>query len=139
MLRFLWFFVSGVLAGVLGGMGMGGGTALIPLASLFFCPDANALRTANLVSFIPMAIVAVAMHAKNRLIEKKGLFKVIFACTGASFFAAVFSLGIDGEYLKKGFGAFLIVLAFFQFFFAPKLYKDLPDEKTKKIDDKETA
>ena len=70
MLRFLWFFVSGVLAGVLGGMGMGGGTALIPLASLFFSPDADALRTANLVSFIPMAIVAVAMHAKNRLIEK---------------------------------------------------------------------
>ena len=62
-----------------------------------------------------------------------------FACAGASFFAAVFSLGIDGEYLKKGFGAFLIVLAFFQFFFAPKLYKDLPDEKAKKIGDKETA
>ncbi|HBK01626.1 MAG TPA: sulfite exporter TauE/SafE family protein [Clostridiales bacterium] len=136
MLRFLWFLLSGVLAGVLGGMGMGGGTALIPLASLFFSPNADALRTANLVSFIPMAIVAVTMHAKNGLIEKKGLFKVIFACAGSSFFGAVFSLGIDGEYLKKGFGAFLIALAFFQFFFSQKVYKDENDVGKSLKDDK---
>ena len=34
-MEFLWYAVAGVLGGVLGGMGMGGGTVLIPLLSIF--------------------------------------------------------------------------------------------------------
>ena len=122
-MKYLWYGFAGLLAGVFGGMGMGGGTILIPLASLFFPPDPLALRTANLVSFVPMAITAVCVHAKNGLVEKKGLGKLIFAVTGASLFAAIFSLGIDGAIVKRGFGVFLILLSGFQFYCAFKREK----------------
>lgn len=118
-MKYLWYGFAGVCAGIFGGMGMGGGTVLIPLASLLFPTNPLALRTANLVSFVPMAITAVCIHTKNGLIEKKGLGKLIFAVTGAAFFAAVFSLGIDGSVVKRGFGIFLILLSavrIFRFF-----------------------
>ena len=36
MLKIILLAVSGIAAGVLGGMGMGGGTILIPLLTIFF-------------------------------------------------------------------------------------------------------
>lgn len=117
MLKYSWFFLAALLAGVFGGMGMGGGTILMPLAGLFFSPDPLTLRTANLAGFVPMACVALGIHLKNGLVERRGLLKMLFAVTGASFFTAIFSIGVDGELIKKIFGGFLITLSVFQFFF----------------------
>ena len=41
-MAFLTLFLCGVAGGLLGGMGMGGGTALIPLLTLFGVPQAAA-------------------------------------------------------------------------------------------------
>lgn len=38
-MEFLWYAVAGVLGGVLGGMGMGGGTVLVPLLSIFYAVE----------------------------------------------------------------------------------------------------
>ena len=70
MVKILFLAVVGVMAGVLGGMGMGGGAILIPLLTVFFKVDQISAQAINLVAFIPMAIVSLIIHVKNKRVEK---------------------------------------------------------------------
>ena len=76
-MEFCWCVIAGLLGGVLGGMGMGGGTVLIPLLSIFCSVGQHSSQAVNLISFIPMAIVALVIHLKNKLIVYKDLLKII--------------------------------------------------------------
>lgn len=113
-MKLIGIFITGLAAGLLGGMGMGGGTLLIPALTTIFGLDQKFSQTINLVAFIPMAVVALIIHAKNRLIKLKGtsflaIFALIFS-VGASFLEKL----IKGTVQKKIFGLFLIVLALWQ-------------------------
>ncbi len=121
-MKYLFYVVAGALAGVLGGMGMGGGTILIPLLTLFNGVSQHTAQAINLVSFIPMAAVALFFHIKNKLVDFKGILYVILPGVA---FAAVFSYiakNTDAVALKKVFGGFLILLSVIQFF-ADKIAK----------------
>lgn len=50
--------VFGFLGGILGGMGMGGGTLLIPLLSFLDIPQ-RTIQAINLIGFLPMSAVAL--------------------------------------------------------------------------------
>ena len=54
-MSFLVFLVCGVCGGVLGGMGMGGGTLLIPLLTIFCGVEQGIAQGVNLLSFLPMS------------------------------------------------------------------------------------
>ena len=114
-MKFFWFLIVGALGGVLGGMGMGGGTVLIPLLSICFNVGQHTVQAVNLVSFIPMAIVALIIHLKNKLVSFKKILLIIipgvFACILGSYIARL----ISGDVLRKIFGGFLILLSIFQF------------------------
>lgn len=102
------------LGGVIGGMGMGGGTLLIPLLTLAAGLEQHLAQSINLIAFIPMSIVALAIHKKNGYVELKSSLPVIcFATLGAvgGSFAARYS---GGYVLKACYGAFLIALGVFQ-------------------------
>lgn len=114
-MSFLVFFLCGLAGGVLGGMGMGGGTALIPLLTIFCGVEQTAAQGINLLSFLPMSLLAIAVHVKNGLISGKGLWFVI---PPALLFSILFSLlaaALPSRALGKGFGVFLVILSFFQF------------------------
>lgn len=114
-MEYVYFALAGLVGGLLGGMGMGGGTVLIPLLSIFMNVDQHAAQALNLISFLPMAVVALVIHFKNGLVEyKKSLFVIVpallFAVLGC--FAAK---NTEGELLGKLFGGFLAALSVFQF------------------------
>lgn len=113
-MEFLWYAVAGVLGGVLGGMGMGGGTVLIPLLSIFYAVEQHTAQAVNLIAFIPMAVVAIIIHIKNGLLDFKGIIYLIIPAvvlsSGGSFIASL----IEGDLLKRLFGGFLIALSVFQ-------------------------
>ena len=115
-LDFLWFALAGFLAGIPGGMGMGGGTVLIPILIVFLSIPQHVAQAVNLITFIPMAIVVLIFHFKNKLVKIKDLVwliipAVIFA-VGSSLLATI----IEGDLLKRIFGGFLIALSVVQFF-----------------------
>lgn len=115
-MEFVWYSIAGLLGGVLGGMGMGGGTVLIPLLSIFYSVGQHSAQAVNLISFIPMAIVALIIHLKNKLVVFKDLLKIIIpgliSCVVGSFLAKQ----ISAEVLKRIFGGFLILLSIIQIF-----------------------
>ena len=136
-MEFLWYGVAGILGGVLGGMGMGGGTILIPILTIFLSCSQHLAQAVNLISFIPMAIVALIVHAKNKLIKTKGLLLVIIPATIISLVASLLSNELNGDLLKKFFGAFLLVSAVAGFILSrikkPKNNAKTEERKIKKL------
>ena len=70
--------IFGVIGGLIGGMGMGGGTLLIPLLTLFGGITQRVAQSLNLITFLPMAVVALIIHAKNKLLDYKRALIIIF-------------------------------------------------------------
>lgn len=120
--NFLPYALSGAAGGVLGGMGMGGGTALVPILSILFSVSQHLCQGANLISFVPMAIVALIIHFKNKMVELNGLFYAIIPALLTAAAGGILSANLSSEILKKSFGAFLIVLSAVQCF-ADKIQK----------------
>ena len=107
------FILVGAIGGVLGGMGMGGGTLLIPALTLIFNFNQQIAQGINLISFSLMSILAITIHYKNGLINVKnalnfGIFATIFACLG-SFLAGKMS----SMFLTKAYGVMLLVTAIY--------------------------
>ena len=102
--------IIGFFAGIIGGMGMGGGTVLIPALILFAHVDPKIAQSINLLSSIPMTIFALIIHIRNKnvvfsLVIPIALFGVLGAICGS--FVANY---ISSQILKKVFGAFLLII-----------------------------
>lgn len=122
-MSFLIFLLCGIAGGILGGMGMGGGTLLIPLLTAVCGVKQSAAQGVNLLCFLPMSLVALGVHAKNGLLKKEGL---AFLTLPALLFSALASFAaayLPDAALSKGFGFFLIVLSLFQFAAAIRMKK----------------
>ncbi len=130
-MAFYLFFFSGLAGGILGGMGMGGGTALIPLLTIFCGVEQGAAQGVNLLSFLPMSLIALSVHAKNGLLKKEGLLPLVLPALLFSALFALLAAFLPSPILKKGFGAFLTLLSFFQFAGALRAGKG-EDEKISK-------
>lgn len=103
-------YIIGFFAGIIGGMGMGGGTILIPALVLFSKIDPKIAQSVNLLSSIPMTLVALFIHIKNKNVEFKliksiALFGVLGAVAGSSV-----ANYLSSDILKKFFGVFLFVV-----------------------------
>lgn len=114
-MSFLVYLVCGIAGGVLGGMGMGGGTALIPLLTLLAGVPQRTAQGVNLVSFLPMSAFALAVHAKNGLLETRGLWSVVVPALLFSALFSLFAASLPSAALRQGFGLFLTVLSVLNF------------------------
>jgi uncharacterized membrane protein YfcA len=116
MWRIILLVLAGIAAGALGGMGMGGGTILIPVLTIFFGAEQKQAQAINLVAFIPMAIASLIVHVKNKRVETKGILWIIIPATVLSLAGSMVAQAINGEILKRIFGGFLLLLSVAQFF-----------------------
>lgn len=131
----IWYIIVGVLAGILGGMGMGGGTLLIPLLTIFFEVDQVVAQGINLLSFIPMSVVALIFHFKNKLVDFKNFFWLVIPACVLAVLGAILAGKTDNEVLQKCFGGFLMALSVFQIvseFFLKKGEEKDSEKKEKK-------
>lgn len=114
--------IFGFIAGVAGGMGMGGGTLLVPLLS-FLDIKQHTIQSINLLSFLPMCLIALNVHSKNGLIKKNGTLKLIVPASIGAVIGSIFTSFADEKVLKICFGVFFILLAFWQLLCAIAEYK----------------
>lgn len=108
------YFLSGVISGTFGGMGMGGGTLLIPILTIFFSMEQKLSQGINLISFLVMSLIALIIHYKNGYLSLKGILYIIIS---GMIFAGVGSIlagTVPSKILRKGFGVFLCLLSIYQ-------------------------
>ena len=102
--------LAGIVGGIIGGMGMGGGTLLIPILTIFLdVPQKNA-QAINLVAFIPMAIIVTVINIKRKGIDYKSVLLVATPALVTSVISALLVKKISSKALSTGFAIFLIVL-----------------------------
>ncbi len=112
MMRILMLVLTGAVSGIISGMGIGGGTVLIPALVFLFGLDQLSAQTINLIYFIPTAIIALITHTKNKNIEKQPLKPLIFFGTAGAMLGCFLALSLKPIFLKKLFGIFLLIMGF---------------------------
>ncbi len=115
--------IIGIVAGIVSGTGMGGGTILIFLLTFMMGVEQHIAQATNLIFFIPTAIVAILVNLKNKNIDiKLAIIISVFGILGAIIGANI-SIHIDVGILKKCFGAFLVIVTLNEIYSIVKLYK----------------
>ena len=104
-----WYLLAGLAGGVLGGMGLGGGTLLIPILTLCLAVEGRTAAWLNLISFLPMSVVALCVHCKHKLVSVSDLILFLPAAVISALLCAFLSTGWDAAFLRKIFGWFLVV------------------------------
>lgn len=102
------FFIAGIFAGIVGGMGLGGGSLLIPVLTWLFGVGQKSAQWINLIAFFPMSIFALAVHFKRHRVK---LPYTAYIIVPSFLFTVAGSLSVgflSGKFLKKIFGLFLI-------------------------------
>lgn len=115
----------GVLSGSLGGMGMGGGTLLIPLLTIVLGFNQKVAQGINLISFSIMAVIVIIIHAKNKLINFKVALTFAAFSLITSILGALLASLINSVWLKTCFGLLLILIAIFNAICEIKSYYNL--------------
>ncbi len=113
--EWLWYALFGALGGILGGMGMGGGTLLIPLLGIFCGVSQHSAQAVNLISFIPMATAALVVHIKKGRVDFKNSFLIIISGIYACVVGCFIAKAVSGAVLKRCFGGALVILAVYLF------------------------
>ena len=115
--------IIGFIAGIVGGLGMGGGTVLILLLSLFLGVEQHIAQATNVIFFVPTAISAIFIFIKNKNIKfKVGLPICISGIIGA-FIGSNIAIRMNVGILRKCFGFFLILIAIYEIYSLYNMYR----------------
>ncbi|HHW56099.1 MAG TPA: TSUP family transporter [Clostridia bacterium] len=113
-------FVIGLLTGIIGGMGIGGGTILIPALTIFIGIEQHIAQSVNLLSFIPAAIIALIYHFKSKNIVYKIIAFIIIGGIIGSLIGAMVAAITKAFILKKIFAIFLFCIGVYEIFSKPR-------------------
>ena len=112
---YFFYVLAGVVSGIFGGLGMGGGTLLIPILTIFLNFDQKLAQGINLISFLVMALFSLYIHHKNGYIVTKHIFYIIIPGVLFSVLGAFLMSLTSSKILKIIFGVFLIFLSIVEF------------------------
>ena len=129
MIYFL-YVLAGIISGVFGGLGMGGGTLLIPILTIFLNFDQKLSQGINLLSFLVMALFSMFIHYKNGFIVTKHIAYIIISGMIFSVVGAFCMTILPSKVLKIVFGVFLCVLAIIEIV---KVFKKDKNKEKKKL------
>lgn len=107
---------AGLISGTISGMGIGGGTILIPALTMFLDINQHIAQGVNLLFFIPTAIIALFIHKKNGNLEfKTALPLMLWGLLGASC-GSFLALNLKARLLRRIFGIFLFLMGGYEIF-----------------------
>lgn len=101
--------LCGFGAGIISAWGVGGGTLLLLVMTLFLGVDQRAAQGINLLFFLPTAAGALFCHHKNGLLDKPTLKAAIPPAVAAALLGAWIATAVDTALLRKPFGIYLLL------------------------------
>ena len=117
MTAWLLPLLAGFGTGILSAWGVGGGTLLLLIMTLFLGVDQTTAQAINLLYFLPTAGIALVSHRKNGLLEKEAVKAAVPAGLAAAAAAVWVATAVDVAVLRRPFGVFLLftgVMTLFQ-------------------------
>lgn len=100
----------GAGTGILSAWGVGGGTLLLLVMTLFLGVDPMTARGINLLYFLPTASAGLLVYRKKGLLERPVLRQVVPWGEVAAALGALAATTLDTELLRRPFGVYLLVV-----------------------------
>ena len=102
-------FLCGLGASILSAWGVGGGTLLLLVMTLFLDVDQRTAQGINLLFFLPTAVSALICHAKGGYLDKPTLRSAVPLAVIAALAGAWIATALDVEVLRRPFGVYLLL------------------------------
>jgi uncharacterized membrane protein YfcA len=118
-------FVLAFLCAALSAMGMGGGGILLIYLTAFAGTDQKAAQGINLLFFIPIAIVALILHSRRKLVRWDLTLKYVLLGLPGVYLGWKLAMTLEAGLLSKIFGGFLLLVGL------RELFGGSPDAKEK--------
>lgn len=103
--------LAGFCTGILSAWGVGGGTLLLLLMTLFFGVAQADAMAINLLYFLPTAAMGLLYHRKNGLLDRAVLRSAAPWGTAAAAAGALAATTVDTDLLRRPFGIYLLLAA----------------------------
>ena len=123
----------GLITGAAASMGLGGGFILLVYLSVFTSTAQDIAQGINLLFFLPIALLSLIIHIRNKLIDLKLVGKYLILGLPCAVIGSFVTGIIDVEVLRKLFAAFLLYIGVSQLFGGSgkdkKVKKSKPDNE----------
>lgn len=113
---FIIYLLIGIASGILGAMGVGGGSVSILILSGFLNVEQKNSQLINLFAFVIPAVTAIIIHAKHKLIDKWNVISAIIGGIPTAIVGSFIASALPSSSLKTIFGIFLFILGSFEIF-----------------------
>lgn len=112
--------IIGFFTGVIASLGLGGGFVLIIYLVTFMGVEQMTAQGINLTFFIPIAILSLIIHSKNKMVEWKKVPKYSFTGVLGAIAGTFIALNLNSHYLKIIFAILLIIVGIRELFHKDK-------------------
>ena len=106
----------GFFSGIISGMGIGGGTILIPALLFFTDITQQQAQGVNLIYFVPTAITALITHQKKGNLDWKTARPLAVLGLAGAAAGAFLAVSLESEILRRIFGGFLFLMGLSEIF-----------------------
>ncbi len=103
-------WIVALITGFLASLGVGGGMVLILYMTIIMNVDQLTAGWTNLVFFIPIALISVIIHSKNKLILWKKAIPIILIGAVGAISGVHLAKRLDSPILTKIFAVFIILI-----------------------------
>ena len=128
-------FLCGLGTSILSAWGVGGGTLLLLVMTLFLGVDQRTAQGINLLFFLPTAAAALVFHWKNGFLDKPTLKSAVPWALIFAFFLAWVATAVDVELLRKPFGIYLLASGIMMLWPKKKKPDSAPSDEDSKPDE----
>ena len=109
MTQWLLPFLCGLGAGILSAWGVGGGTLLLVVMTLFLGVDQRTAQGINLLFFLPAAAMALLRHRREGFLDGPTIRAAVPPALAAALLGAWCANSLDAGTLRRPFGACLLL------------------------------
>lgn len=110
----IMFITISIISGIISSMGIGGGSIFILLTTIFNIFEQRQAQGYNLIMFIAVGISSTVFNLKNKNIDFKFLFKLLFPVLIGSITGNFLLRKINPSALNYAFYMFVIVLGLYE-------------------------
>ena len=100
----------GAGTGILSSWGVGGGTLLLLIMTLFLDVEPTLAQGINLLYFLPTATTGLFYHRKNGLLDAPAIKAATPWGAAAAIAGAMIATAVDTAILRRPFGVYLIIM-----------------------------
>lgn len=108
-MNIITIYLIAFFTGIFASMGLGGGMILIIYLTVFTQTSQLMAQGINLIFFIPIAILSLIIHTKNKLIAWKKIVPAILCGTISAILGSLLATKLGSDTLRKLFAIFILI------------------------------